>query len=236
MNLQYLEWDTGFFRIKIGRIDYRTKDENVLSEILNKAKRQDYKLLYVFAPEGNAISTELLDLYNGNLVDRKVRYEQITGDFVDSESDYPTEYVDNRIVPELENLAYASGNYSRFKLDKNLNEQDFYALYKTWIEKAVSKELADKVFVFTFCRKIHGMVTLTYKKKYGEIGLIAVDKNLQGKGVGRKLIEVCKKELSSLSINKIMVNTQMDNHLACSFYEKNGFNIQSITNVYHFWI
>ena len=70
----------------------------------------------------------------------------------------------------------------------------------------------------------------------GVIGLIAVSPLSQGKGYGQILNDACCNELSQLNIKILEVATQMDNAGACRFYEKCGFSVQSVTNIYHFWL
>ena len=80
------------------------------------------------------------------------------------------------------------------------------------------------------------MVTLKIDKEKGHIGLIAVSPDTQGKGYGKALIDSCENELLNKGYYKLEVSTQIDNKQACLFYEKCGFKIKDITNIYHFWL
>jgi dTDP-4-amino-4,6-dideoxy-D-galactose acyltransferase len=234
--LNYLDWDSGFFRKKTGRIDWDAEDENSIHVTFEKAKREAYQLIYVFSPESILLSPHILNQYNGTLVDRKVRFEQKVAGIAGLDLSLISEYNDTVVSTDLENLTYASGIYSRFKLDKNFDDNDFRKLYKTWIIKSVNREIADRVFVYNGLGKIEGMVTLAIKPDFGQIGLIAVDENAYGRGIGKMLIEVCKRELINNSVENLVVYTQQDNETAFKFYQKTGFQATNITNIYHFWL
>jgi ribosomal protein S18 acetylase RimI-like enzyme len=231
--IQYLKWDSGFFEKKIGRIDIENNDD--LKTLLNVAKNADYQLVYVFGNEVFYAEEEILRKFNGHLADRKVVYHKEIKTITETPI-FVFEYENNILTSELEELAYQSGEYSRFKLDKNFGEEVFYSMYKTWMEKSVKKQMADHVFVIKENELIKAMITLKTDAGNGDIGLFAVSSDVQGKGYGKALVVACEKELLSKNIAKLKFPTQLANKNACSFYEKYGFTIHSITNIYHFWL
>lgn len=234
MKLEYLAWDSDFFKKKIGRIQLLNHGLDTLSSAIRQAKNENYDLVYVFSPENILIDNELLSKLRGTLVDRKIIYRQTFKPVLDISPDVE-DFNDGKLTKDLEELAYKSGIYSRFYLDKNFAHDDFYRLYYTWISKSVTGELADNVYVIRESDVIVGMVTLKSNENSGEIGLLAVSELTRGKGYGKKLIDTCKKVLSNVGIFVLDVPTQYDNKQACSFYEKCGFQKLSITNIYHFW-
>ena len=231
--IKLLTWDTDFFHKKIGRID--CGDQTDLPSLLLQARKEDYELIYVFCNGSNFLPPGILEVYNGSLVDRKVIYEKEK--LIAKELNYPVEeYSLSEVSEELEQLAYVSGRYSRFYLDKHFHPDDFYRMYRTWIVKSVSHEIADKVYVVRESNQFCGMATLKIEKNKGVIGLIAVSPFSQGKGYGQILNDTCSNELLKRNINILEVATQMDNSSACRFYEKCGFSVKSVTNIYHFWL
>ena len=234
MILEYLSWDSNFFNKKIGRIQLVVDEQNNLAELLDKAKKDKYELVYVFLPEELLLSENQLSKLKGKLVDRKIVYRQVyTGCTVNNEE--VEEYTSPELTDELVNLAYDSGVYSRYNTDKGFTSVDFQKLYYTWITKSVSNEMADKIFVIKQNGIIEGMVTLKINENSAEIGLLAVSEKARGKKYGSKLIAACKLFLSNKGIYKLDVPTQLQNITACTFYENQGFEKLSITNIYHFW-
>ena len=231
--IKYLAWDSDFFGEKTGRI--YANDNNCLKEVLLKAQNDDYKLIYAFADKDFHIDKNILRQFNGHLADRKILYEK---SIVNTKENmlFVSEYENNELLPELEQLAYGSGTYSRFKQDKNFQTDDFYRMYKIWIENSIKKQNADNVFIVKEGIDIKGMITLKTGQEKGGIGLLSVSPDSQGKGYGQALIIACENKLLNKGIFILDVPTQADNIQACKFYEKCGFQIKEIANIYHFWI
>lgn len=231
--IEYLTWDSNFFKKKIGQIFVENSDN--LENILEKAKNKRYQLIYVFGNKFFFIDDKVLKRFNGKLVDKKVLFEKSI-EMQKEQPEFIFEYKNDELVPELEQLAYESGKYSRFKLDSNFGKNDFYRMYKVWIENSINKQIADNVFVAIENNVIKGMATLKIAAGKGQIGLIAVSPEAQGKGYGKMLITACENGLLRKNISKIEVSTQVDNIQSCKFYEKCSFKIKETSNVYHFWI
>lgn len=235
MKIEYLAWDSEFFQKRIGKIVLSNNDNNILQTLLNQAKTEQYELLYVFGNEDVIIHEVLLTNYNGSLVDRKVLYTKYLESSINSATN-AIEYESKLLSKDFESLGYLSGKYSRFFTDKQFSDADFHKLYKIWVEKSISREIANHVYCVYEGAKVIGMVTLKIEPEHGHIGLIAVSEEIQGKGVGKSLINACTNKLISLNIPNIEVPTQFYNQKACAFYEKCGFEVKLITNIYHFWL
>ncbi|MER0438984.1 GNAT family N-acetyltransferase [Emticicia sp. W12TSBA100-4] len=228
-----LTWDSDFFNKKIGRIDI-TDDYTFLVENLEKAFQQGYNLIYVFGNKNTNIPSEILEEFNGKIVDNKITYSAKIEDLRTKTTIEIKEFKEQN-GNKLYELAYLSGTHSRFRLDEDLSIENFKRLYREWIDKSVSHQIAEKVFVYEENKQIKAMVTLGIKEKTANIGLIAVDKTLQGKGIGMSLIDACVQCCKIEGIISLDVPTQLENTQACRFYEKCGFTEKSVQNIYHFW-
>jgi len=231
--VKYLQWDSGFFGKKIGKIDLELSND--LNILLSDAKKMGYQLIYVFCNKNLEVDSEILKQFNGKLMDIKNLYEKEC-DTTKEQSTFVSEYKSDFLTEELAQLAYESGKFSRFKLDENFKKEDFYKMYRIWIENSVNHQIADHVYVAKENEQIKGMVTLRINKENGQIGLMAVSPEAQGKGYGKSLIYACEKKLSETKIPKLKVPTQLENKQACRFYEKCGFQIKTVTHIYHFWL
>jgi len=232
-NINYLEWDSDFFKKNIGFINI---DENFNFEIFKQeTKQKEYNLIYLFENSSNNFKNNNI-FFNFN--SDKVCFEKDI--YIKHKIDCNIiEYDDNILTSELEQLAYSSGKYSRFKLDTNFDKNDFFRLYKTWILNSINKQIADYVFVIKEYNIIKAMVTLKIINKqevFGEIGLISVTDDAQGKGYGKALINACENILFINKINKLYVSTQSINTKACSFYFKCGFKEKEKNTIYHYWV
>lgn len=234
MNCVYnLVWDSLFFGYSVGRIDLSVADNSLLSRALIESKVSGYKLIYAFLPYSETLSDGYLREYNGLLADVKVIYRYEVKD-VDRSAAMLEEY--NGSADGLYSLAYASGAYSRFLIDKNFSSEVFYRLYRKWVDNSLNKQLADKVFVYSSGKVIAGFVSLKFCENGGSIGLIAVDRAFRGESIGSRLINSCKRCAFNNDVKVLSVATQLSNNIACSFYEKNGFVKSEIINIYHFWL
>lgn len=229
MQIERLSWDSQFFGLEIGRTSQK-KLLNVSNEEICK-----YDLLYLMEKE--IISDDAFLPYRNNLfVDCKLIYsKQIQN--LSLTSDYIVKEYKNTCVrrEQLYNLAYLSGNYSRYKLDVNFAEGKFEEMYKMWVDNSISGEMADYLFYIEDKRKICAFVTLKIAHGEGVIGLIATDKNVQAKGMGKSLMSKCEETLKLRGICRLNVATQVDNNTACLFYEKCGMNVKERNYIYHSW-
>ncbi|HRS53652.1 MAG TPA: GNAT family N-acetyltransferase [Bacteroidales bacterium] len=239
-NYQHLKWDSDFFGFKVAAVYANEINNNEIDSILKKLHNYNYKLIYVIS-ESELVFPNIKCLYNINFVDIKLTFKAFVNTIIEQNKDEDLinilKYSQKPINENLEELAYQSGNYSRFKLDKNFEPYHFFSLYKIWLQKSLSKEIADEVFVYTENDNILGFVTVSLNENnFGKIGLIAVEQNTRGKGIGRKLIKAVANYLLDYQINKLFVSTQHANKNACNFYQKLGFILDKKEYYYHLWI
>ncbi|MBD2752573.1 GNAT family N-acetyltransferase [Spirosoma sp. BT704] len=236
-DLQILPWDTRFFGYTVGRIDMLSYDEIELETLVEKAWQQGVKLLYVFTDNATELSPNIVDTYTGYLVDTKITYRYEVGQDESVAAFGPIEiFSAGQDVAQLYELAYQSGDYSRFKVDAIVGEENFKRLYRQWIDNSVSGQAADDTFVYVVDKAIQGFITVQKKPTVATIGLLATDKSVRGRGVGSALLNYVKHDLRASSAIHLDVATQKKNIVACRFYERNGFTVKSEVNVSHIWL
>lgn len=231
MEIRFLQWDSEFFGLRIGRADLQMKaDAEKLREHHEELKQQ-YDLLYVldanavgFAAEGARLMDEKV-LYGKPCEPRK-QYSEVSFYF----GTCPSE--------DLYRLALVSGGHSRFKLDERLPKGSFQRLYYRWIENACPKYgKNNQILLFKDEHgDVRGMITVDYQNELGHIGLVAVDTDVQHQGIGRKIMSTLDGYLYERGIKMLEVPTQSANRDACHWYEKNGFVAQTRTPIYHWWL
>lgn len=234
MNYEILHWDSDFFGIKIAKIS-EFANKNQFNSVLNQLKDEGIQLVYCFTTPENIEANQTYYEF-GQLVDKKVTYYQKIKKkqyILDKNIEL---YNLNSVTPELLELALQSGEFSRFKVDPKFPKGSFEKLYTKWIENSVNKKFDDAVYVYIIENSIKGLLTLKDKDNIGTISLIGVDKTVRGQSIGSKLTEATFYHYSNKNIFDIEVVTQLDNQLACKFYEKNNFKIKNIQNIYHLWI
>lgn len=231
MEIRTLQWDSDFFGLRIGRADILSTEDALFLAAQHEELKQQFDLLYVFDP--NAIGFEA---EGARLVDEKIVYSKPCeprkqfSDVAFFQGATPSD--------DLYRLALVSGGYSRFKLDERLPKGSYERLYNRWIENACPREGTNKqILTFLDTNNIaKGMITIDYQSELGHIGLVAVNPDAQHQGIGGKIMSTLDGYLYSLGIKTLEVPTQKANTDACRWYEKNGFTIQSRTQIYHWWL
>lgn len=231
MKTTKLEWDSDFFNLSISKLEMNLNDSlDTLSNELSRSS--DIDLYYIFTPN----DYEDIELANLTKVDEKIVFGADISHLPIVECHSIDEYDKNVCkIKDLYNLAYESGKYSRFLLDDNFKEEQFKALYRTWINKSVSGEMADVIFCYQDSKELLGMLTLKVDNQVAEIGLVGVSAKLQGKGIGKQLMSKVRQYAENKNIKEIIVPTQSHNHIACKYYMKCGFVEKSRTKIYHYW-
>lgn len=232
MDIQKLLWDSDFFGLRIGRANIQTKKD--AEELAFKANilKNEYDLLYIFDESHIGFKAE-----SSQLVDEKVLYSKP----VEHKHifEHVTCYKKDTPSNNLYHLALVSGGYSRFKLDQRFLRGSFERLYNRWIENACPQEGSNKQ-IFEYCTEgvVKGMITIDYSENgLAHIGLAAVSEDCQHSGIGTKIMSTVEEYLYRIGfIHTLEVPTQKANKNACRWYEKNGFKIQNIIDIYHWWL
>ena len=122
----------------------------------------------------------------------------------------------------------------RFKIDLEFKSNEYSKLYKKWLDKSIDDKKT-KVFINLIDNKIAGFITLEEEENCFNIGLLAVEEEFKGRGVAASLIKYCEYFTFEKGKNHIEVVTQGHNIPAIKFYKKNGFKINKIKYIHHYW-
>ena len=231
MEIKRLDWDSDFFGLRIGRVDIATAEECVALACQQEALEGNYDLVYVFASHGLDVS-----LPNVKLVDEKVVYMLPLPYYSEPNRNVRLWSQAMGVTDELLHLALVSGTYSRFKLDERFPSGSYERLYSRWIENSIKHILATEVFCYMEDRLPKGLVTLNDKNGVATIGLVSIHEDFQHRGIGTIMMHHVSHFAQGKGCKKLMVATQLKNTPACWFYEKNGFSVESITDIWHWWL
>lgn len=235
MILEHLEWDSAHFKIRIGKIDLFGAERSQLNDAIVHLDRKNFDLIYVFAPVYLRDLTDDL-LGEENRKDTKVVYTKLLMEDISMPPDIliPDQlaFADRQSVIEL---GLASGIFSRFKLDDRLPPGRFEEMYKIWTEKAIDRQEGNHLALYKEGNSILGMVTYKVKLHVVEVGLLSVDLASNGKGIGGKLLRWVEYFALQHGLSAVSIPTQSTNLPACRFYDKNGYVITDLVNVYHIW-
>lgn len=230
-----MNWDSTFFGYKTGRLDIENTDEvkDVRFE-LSRLKSKKYKLIYIFSEDTIPFSAS--SYFKPFLIDQKVIFFKCVEEPRSTTLPEIRSFCSSEPTEELTELALLSGKYSRYKKDTRFVPGSYERLYTSWLNNSLQRQFADEVFVYEKTDKVRGIITLSYGPTEGIIGLLAVNSESQGMGIGSALISKTCSVLHSKNIKILKVATQLDNVPACKFYKRSGFSVSLITNIYHYWL
>lgn len=225
--IEILKWDSDFFGYKVARLSSSVAS----GAALVTAYRTGVELLYWANQTERQVCS---DFYDFNLVDCKTIYYKTIGNSLPQEASIKA-FEGSKPTAALIALAIESGAFSRFNVDKKIGRDAFEALYQRWIEASVEKKIAKEVLVLEEAGRLAGFVTLGEKNGRADIGIIAVDADFRGKGIGKKLMQAAESWFVAAGYETMQVVTQGDNAAACRLYESCGFAVEEVSYFYHAW-
>ncbi|MEQ9188103.1 MAG: GNAT family N-acetyltransferase [Cryomorphaceae bacterium] len=239
LDIRLLPWDTDFFGFRVGAI--HSEQVSVASLKLLKDQMNEQKLRLCYLTTNHQIDEALFSKIGleYELVDVKTTYEKKIADHprssevLESVHEKSLSKID---IDSLYRLALTSGEYSRFKIDQKIGYDKFVSLYHLWMENSLNRTIADDVLVHRVNGQIAGFVSFAIKDGIGSIGIIAVDENFRGMGIGKALLKNAEARMKSMELELLQVVTQGDNKKACAFYEGAGYYTVSQLPYYHIWM
>ncbi len=238
----FLDWDSMFFNRKLGRLLPAHADAEFLKTALEQASEEGYDLLYWFAKPADS-NHAAAEANGGWLADRKRTYlhrlENLSAEdlmvnwFIDRA---PETGEDEPVDPELQALAFAAGVESRFLRDPRFSQADFERLYREWMRKSLTRELAEEVLCIEDFGKKRAMLTLGLRMGRPDIGLVATASDYRGRGMAGDLVRASLVWAINRDYREAQVVTQAENAGACAFYEALGYRVEREDWVYHFWL
>ncbi len=221
MTIKYLKWDSDFFNKRVGELFIDNANFNINSI-------DNFDLLYLKSPIDVSINS---DRFRNTFIENKIVFSKnILGSKKDRNTEIKSVHDVDFDLNELYELAFESGKFSRYKLDKNFGRKTFIKLYKIWIDNSVNKTFADDILVYKEHGKIHGLITYKVKEGFAKVGLFGINPKMQGNGIGTKLIDNLEYKLYNQGVAKISIPTQLINVKACSFYYKLGYEVKRRNN------
>ena len=235
--IRHLQWDTDFWGLPVATLDDGHLHPESSQGVFDWCKKEKIRCLYFLA--NGADSQTLQCAYNIGFKFIDVRIEMK----YDFRNVNQTEAPSLRIKPVnnkrelscIKALARKSHIDSRFFKDLNFDRTKCEELYEKWIDRDF--EQGNILGFFPDEREIlKGYITLTMESiDVARIGLIAVEDDYRGLGVGSELLMKTISFSEKLKAKKLVVVTQATNTTALRLYEKAGFRISDVKIWFHKW-
>ncbi len=235
--VETLAWDSDFFDFGVGRLNASSIEE--MREGISLARQEGKKLLYFAADSKSALAKQA-----------KQEKLQFVGDQVLFKMDLKNAAASHKpnhfhVIPyakraptqQLIDLAIQAGWMSRYSIDPNFSQEQFFDLYKAWIENSCRHEVADIVMTAeNLGADTLGLVTVRTAGSASTIGLISVSNNHRRQGVASALTDSAVNFSINQNCDSLFVSTQQNNKNACALYQSQGFSVEKSESWFHAWI
>lgn len=233
--IERLAWDSDFFGLEVVRLRAGRLDAASLPGAMQALRRSGAALAYVVTDE--PVEAETAARFGLVHRDAKTTYARVIGDGLAAVAGVTVREAEPaRELAQLRALAVESGGSSRFMREERLPAGKAAELYERWMDNSLSGGLAAKVLVVERAGSIAGMVTVGERAGAADIGLIAVDEAARGGGVGGALVAAALAWGRSAGLADATVVTQGHNRAACALYERCGYAVREVVQVYHAWL
>ncbi|MCA8958965.1 MAG: GNAT family N-acetyltransferase [Planctomycetes bacterium] len=231
-----LAFDRELFGFEVVLLQSPSLGTTELLELLDELRARGVRLAYwPAAPEPR--NDAAAERAGGFLADERTTYVCDLAGL--GEIERPTEveeYASNETTPELEELAIASAELSRFAVDPRVPRRVFETLYRRWLVNSLEKRLAEVTLVVRDGDRIVGMATVGEKDGRSDIGLIAVDAHCRGRSLGTKLVRAAQHWGRTQHRTLAQVVTQGRNEVAARLYARCRYRVERVEHYYHFWL
>jgi dTDP-4-amino-4,6-dideoxy-D-galactose acyltransferase len=230
-----LSWDSGFFGFGVGRVAAPFGNPPRLAAALAEAWAARLRLVYGICDHADGPSFEVALAAGGRFVDAKRIYALNLAGGAAATEELALAGTDACSRRQLRSLAWQAAEYSRFRLDPALPHGSWRRMYSAWLRNSLDGKIADAVWVERSGEDTVGMVTVAHRNAHGQIGLLAVDRNSRGRGVGRRLLGAARQSCYAAGCDSLTVVTQGANDAACRLYEAAGYQLAGEQDIFHFW-
>jgi len=234
---EYLDWDSRFFGVRIGRAVPRRLSAETAARLLRWCASQQIDCVYMLADPGDIQTVRLVEERGFRCVDIRVTLNRSAADpgRGGAKFDGTVRNALQSDVTALRAMARTGFRLSRFYFDPTFPRASVDALYETWIEKSCNG-YADAVLVAASGGQVAGYVTCHRDgAAKGRLGLLGVRDDWQGRGLGHVLVNSALAWFRESGASEVYVVTQGRNRAALRLYQGCGFVIDAVELWYHRW-
>jgi ribosomal protein S18 acetylase RimI-like enzyme len=239
---ELLPWDIDFFRCRIARVCGDTlKDEQAL-QIDDWCRGHRIQCLYFLSRTDDPATIQIAEKHGFALVDIRVTLERRLSDGPDPARPAPAGDITIRSsqpddLPGLQTMARKGHSETRFFNDAHFPRQRAEDFYSTWITLEVQGRAQTVLVAASAANQPLGYVSchLDSARREGQIGLVGVNPEVRGRGIGRGLIRAALDWYRNHGAQVVTVVTQGNNRPAQRLYQQCGFLTQNLQLWYHKW-
>lgn len=235
---EFLEWDTAFFGVRIGRVRGGDLTPERVGLIDEWSRQHQINCLYFLARSDDAATTRLAEDNGFRLLDVRVTLDRgLNGEPLPAlNAGVAVRQAAAPDVSVLKRIARQAHRDTRFYYDPMFSREVCDRLYETWIEFSCNG-YAQAVWVADLAGAVVGYVSChtDAAARVGRIGLVGVSDEAQGRGAGQSLVCGALAWFQAQGMGQVTVATQGRNRAAQRLYQRCGFLSQKVELWYHKW-
>ena len=226
-----LAWDSEFFGHRIARLDGSHLHDEDVNDVFAWCRAGQIECLYFLAASDCPETLSTAERHGFGWKDLRVTYEGACAPFLKAPASAVVKVRPHREsdVAPLAVIARGAHTDSRFFFDTRFDRPRAADLYERWIREACAH---DHVFVAECNGQPVGYLSV---KREGEIGLLAVAQEFQGRGIAGTLLASGMQWFADQGTGTVRVVTQGRNTAAQRFYQNAGFRTRSVECWFHKW-
>ena len=235
--VEFLDWDSRFFGVKIGRILLNSSTLEELSGALNWADLSGFRCLYWLIDCGDIMSCRTAETNGFHLTDIRLTFEKelCAPRNMSSLDQADVRRYQNHDLTTLLALARRSHRDSRFFSDNGFEEDKSARMYEEWIRRGLSHESGVVWVAEQNGQAVGYCVCQASEHQVGSIGLIAVDPGWRRARVGTALVSTALLHFENEGMRTATVVTQGRNIPSQRLYQRCGFVTKAVQLWYHRW-
>jgi len=236
---KYLEWDSDFFAMRIGRVSESALDAEKVIRVRAWAAQERIDCLYFLCPLADTASIQTAEKAGFFLTDIRVTFGTVLGGGGNPKPE-ATPRIRRQMpgdITALKAIAGAFHQQTRFFADPHFPKPLCGKLYETWMEKSCASATSQVLVASSPDGAAQGYITCDVPEDGapGSIGLVGVAEAARKTGLGRELVLASLRHFEARGCPMATVVTQGQNIAAQRLYQSCGFVTQSIEAWLHCW-
>jgi ribosomal protein S18 acetylase RimI-like enzyme len=228
-------WLTGIFGCDVFKASLAKDEVLDPKDIFSEALLPRRAFYYAKVPVTSVAQVGALTMAGFRVIDVNVTFEREPVRSVESDSKIIVRDVLPKDEAAILDIAESAFVYSRFHLDPFVSKELANKIKREWIANYVRGQRGERLLVAEVDGKPVGFLALLVTdgaEKTGVIDLIGVEKNMQGRGIGKRLVDFHIQDAYQ-KYSRLIVGTQIANVPSMRLYTNCGYNISNSTYVLH---
>jgi GNAT superfamily N-acetyltransferase len=147
---------------------------------------------------------------------------------------YPLKKASSGDITNIQRIAFASFKYDRFHMDRRFDSSKASERYAYWVNNSFKS--GEDVLYLDAGGTPAGFSIVDIVGNVGYIGLIGLDDNYKGKGLGMNLFGATCEYMKDKGVREVSTTMSLNNIMALNFYSRCGFRFKDPVYVLHKWL